>query len=506
MRTAPDHGNPGPMIDLDADATELARRVREKEVSAEELTNAAIAAIEAVNPKLNAVVHAMYDAARATAKAPLPGPFSGVPAVVKDFDGFVEGVPWTASCKFLDGYIPDHDSENIARLRRAGLVFLAKTNCPELAILGTTEPEWRGPTRNPWNTDHSVGGSSGGSAALVASGAVSVGHGGDGGGSLRIPGSACGIVGFKASRGRISLAPDQGEGWGGYVQTGVLVRSVRDAAAFLDVLAGPMPGDPYAAPAPARPFIDEVGAPPGKLRIAMTTRSLFGKDTDPECVKAVEETAKLLSDLGHHVEDAMPPFDRDKLVLAYLTQVAVGVATEIEDFARMTGKTPSADAFEASTWFLRQVGHTITGIEMQQARDAIHEASRKLGAFFEKYDVLLLPTLAHPPVKIGQLKPKPAELFGLSMLRAVPMRPAIRAVLSKLAADNFERTPNTQLFNQTGQPAISLPLHQSADGLPIGVQLVGRYGDEATILRVSAQLESARPWRDRRPAISAPRS
>jgi amidase len=489
------------MIDLDADATELARRVRDGEVKATELVDAAIKGIEAVNPQLNAVVHAMYDSAREAAKNPLPGPFSGVPAVVKDFDGFVKDVPYTASCRFLEGFIPDHDAENIARLRRSGLVFLAKTNCPELAILGTTEPAWRGPTRNPWNTDHSVGGSSGGSAALVAAGAVPVGHGGDGGGSLRIPGSACGLVGFKASRGRISLAPDQGEGWGGYVQTGVLVRSVRDAAAFLDILSGPMPGDPYAAPPPARPFIEEVSADPGKLRIAMSTRSLFGKNTDPECVKAVEDTAKLLESLGHHVEEATPPFDRDRLVKAYLVQVGVGIAAEIEEFAKLTGRKPSASYFEPATWFLRQVGLTMTALELQDARDAIHEAARKMGGFFQTYDLFLLPTLAHPPVRIGQLAPKPAELTGLSVLRALPLQPAIRAVLAKLAADNFERTPNTQLFNQTGQPAVSLPLHVSADGLPIGVQLAARYGDEATLLRISAQLEAARPWAKKRPKI-----
>ncbi len=487
------------MIDLDADATELARRVRDGEVSSVELVDAAIAAIEAVNPKLNAVVHRMYEAARATAKSPLPGPFSGVPAVVKDFDGFVKGVPYTASCRLLEGFVPDHDAENIARLRRSGLVFLAKTNLPELAILGTTEPAWRGPTRNPWNTNHSTGGSSGGSAALVAARAVPVGHGGDGGGSLRIPASACGLVGLKASRGRIPLGPDQGEAWGGYVQTGVLVRSVRDAAAFLDVLAGPMPGDPYAAPAPARAFSAEVGAPPGKLRVAITTRSLFGKHTHADCAKAAEDTAKLLESLGHTVEEAAPPFDRDRLVRAYLTQIAVGVATEIEDFAKLTGRRPNPSMFEASTWFLRQVGLTMSAVELQDARDAIQDASRKLGMFFERYDLLVLPTLAYPPARIGELIPKVSERAGLRVLRALPVRPAIRAALAALAANSFERLPNTQLFNQTGQPAISLPLAVSSDGLPIGVQLVARYGDEATLLRASAQLETARPWIGRRP-------
>lgn len=484
------------------DATELARLVRDGEASPVELVEAAIRDIEAVNPTLNAVVHRMYDEARAAAQGALPeGPFRGVPMVVKDFDGFVKGVPFTASTRFLDGFVPDHDSEAITRLRRAGLVFCAKTNCPELAILGTTEPEWRGPARNPWNPDHSTGGSSGGTAALVAARAVPLGHGGDGGGSLRIPGSACGLVGLKATRGRIPLGPDQGEGWGGYVQWGVLTRSVRDTAALLDVLAGPMPGDPYLCPPPARPFREEIGADPGKLRIGLVTASVFGHGTDPACVRAAEEAGKLLAELGHHVEPAKLPIDRDKLVSAYLTTVGVGVAAEIHDFERWTGRRARADQFEPATWFLRQVGHTMTGLELQEARDAMHEAGRQMARFHERYDLFLGPTLAHPPVRIGELGLKPAEKAGLAALRTLPLRPAIRAVLAQLAANNFEKTPNTQLFNQTGQPAISLPLHQAGSGLPIGVQLAAPLGQEGLLLRVAAQLEAARPWIGRIPAV-----
>ena len=489
---------------LDADATELARRVRDREVSPLELVEASIAAIERVNPALNAVVYPMFDSARAAARGDLPdGPFRGVPMVVKDFDGFVKGAPFTASTRFLEGWAPDHDSEAIARLRRAGLVFLAKTNLPELAIVGTTESEWRGPARNPWDPEHSTGGSSGGSAALVAARAVPVGHGGDGGGSLRIPASNCGLVGLKATRGRIPLGPDAGEGWGGYVQWGTLTRTVRDTAAMLDVMSGPMVGDPYAVAPPARPFVEEVGAPPGRLRVGYSTRSFFGHGTHAECKEATEATARLLAELGHDVEEAAPEIDRAALVQAYLVQVGVGVAAEIDEMAEWSGRKVAADKFEPATWFLRQVGETMTGLDLQRARDAIQAAGRALGRYHQTYDLFLGPTLAYPPVRIGELALKPAERVGLAALRSLPLKPAIRAVLASLAANNFERTPNTQLFNQTGQPAVSLPLHWTPEGLPVGVQLAARMGEEATLLRVAAQIEAARPWIDRRPAICA---
>src|SRR5512137_1839542 len=285
----------------DCDATELARRVRQGEVSPAELVETAIAAIEHVNPALNAVVHKMYEQARAAAQNPPEGPFRGVPMVVKDFDGFVKDEPFTAGTRFLEGFVPDHDSEAIARLRRAGLIFVAKTNLPELAILGTTEGRLKGPAHNPWDPDHSTGGSSGGSAALVASRAVPLGHGGDGGGSLRIPASACGVVGFKSTRGRITVAPDFGEAWGGYVSWGCVTRSVRDAAAMVDLMAGPAAGDPYAVPPLERPLVREIGAAPGKLRVAFTAGSLLGKETHPEAKSAVESAARLLADLGHEV-------------------------------------------------------------------------------------------------------------------------------------------------------------------------------------------------------------
>ena len=486
------------------DATELAARVRRGEVQPIELVEKAIAGIEAVNPTLNAVIHPMYEAARAAVRTLPDGPFHGVPMVVKDFDGFVKGEPYTAGTRFLEGFVPDHDSEALARLRRAGLIFVAKTNLPELAILGTTEGRLKGPAHNPWNPEHSTGGSSGGSAALVAARAVPLGHGGDGGGSLRIPASACGLVGFKTTRGRVTMAPDYGEIWGGYVSWGCLTRSVRDAAALIDVMAGPGAGDPYAVPPLERPLAQEVGARPGKLRVAFTAGSLLGKETHPEAKLAVESAARLLAELGHEVEEARPEFDRERQVRAYLTQIAAGVAAEIEEMGHWVGRKPSAAYFEPSTWFLYQVGRTLSAAELQQAHESAQAAGRSLAAFFSRYDLLVTPTVAYPPVRLGELALKAVEKVALGALRAVPVGAALRAILAQLADTSLERTPNTQLFNQTGQPAISLPLHQTPEGLPIGVQLVARYAEDALLVRVASQIEEARPWKDRIPGIVAP--
>lgn len=488
---------------ITCDATELAARVRRGEVRPEELVETAISAIESVNPALNAVMLPLYDEARAAVRSVPDGPFRGVPMVVKDYDGFVGGVRYTAGTRFLEGFVPDHDSEALARLRRAGLVFTAKTNLPELAILGTTEGRLKGPARNPWNVDHTTGGSSGGSAALVAARAVPLGHGGDGGGSLRIPASACGLVGFKTTRGRVTFAPDSGEGWGGYAGWGCLARSVRDAAATVDIMAGPGPGDPYSVPPLERPLAAEAGTLPGKLRVAFTAGSLFGRETHPECRAAVESAARLLAGLGHTVEESRPDFDRERLVRAYLTQVSASVASGIDLMGTWVGRKPGPRYFEPSTWFLYQIGRRLSAAELQEARDAAQEAGRSLAGFFARYDLFVTPTLAYPPVRLGELALKPIEAAALAVLRAVPAGAALRAILAQLAETSLEKTPNTQLFNQTGQPAISLPLHWTPEGLPVGVQLAARYAEEALLVRVATQIEAARPWQDRRPKIVA---
>ena len=488
----------------ECDATELAARVARGEVSPLQLVELAIAAIERVNPQLNAVVHRMYDEARALAQGDLPhGPFRGVPMVVKDFDGFVRGVPFTASCRLLEGFVPDHDSEAIARLRRAGLIFVAKTNCPELALLGTTEPQWRGPTRNPYDLSRSTGGSSGGSAALVAARAIPVAHGGDGGGSLRIPGSHCGLVGLKATRGRIPFGPDYGESWGGYVQWGVLTRSVRDTAGLLDAMAGPMPGDPYAAPPLPGPLASEVGRDPGKLRIGFDTGSLFGRDVDPQHAGAVTQVATQLAALGHQVEPARPAIDREALVHAYFVQISTGTAAEVEEFAQLARRAPSPELFEPETWFTAQVGRATSAVELLEARNAVQLAGRATAKFHQRYDLFLCPTTTYPQIRIGEMALNAAQKLGLATLRKAPLGAVIHKVMDTLAPTFLERTPNTQLFNQTGQPAVSLPLGQAADGMPIGVQLAAALGREDLLIRIAAQLEAAHPWAARKPRVHA---
>ena len=492
------------MLDYtDCDATALAEHVARGDVQPAELVERAIRAIEDVNPGLNAVVHRMYDQARELAQSPQPGPFCGVPIVVKDFDGYVSGVPFTASCRFLEGFVPRHDSEAIARLRRAGFIFLAKTNCPELALLGTTEPAWRGVTRNPYWLERSPGGSSGGSAALVAARAVPLAHGGDGGGSLRIPASHCGLVGLKPTRGRVPVAPDHGEGWGGYIQWGVLTRSLRDTAAVFDVMAGPYPGDPYATPPLPGPLSAELGRDPGSLRIAFFCGSLYGRETHAEHADAVQRTAAKLTQLGHHVEEARPSFDREALVRAYLTQVSVSTAAEIEEFAALIGRTPQPELFEPTTWFMNQVGRSQSALELNAARETVHAAGRALAEFHTRYDLFMCPTVTHPPVRVGQTAHNTAARLGLAVLRKLPVGPALLVSLAQLGAEAMELTPNTQLFNQTGQPAISLPLAFSRDGLPIGVQLAAAFGREDLLMRVASQLEAEEPWHARRPPICA---
>lgn len=487
----------------DADATQLAAWVASGEVSPSELVEAAIAAIERVNPRLDALVYRLFDEARAAAAADdLPaGPLRGVPLVIKDFDGFVKGVPFTAGCRFMDGFRPDHDSLAMARLRGTGAIFMATTKCPELAIMGTTEPEFRGPAHNPYDLSRSTGGSSGGSAALVAARAVPIGHGGDGGGSLRIPANHCGLVGFKASRGRIPVGPDQGEGWGGYVQWGAVTRSVRDTAAVLDAMAGPSPGDLYAAAPLPGPLCAEVGRDPGRLRVAFFDGSLFGRETAASHRDAVRAVAGQLAALGHDVHEARPPIDAARLTQAYFTQVSVGIAEEIESFSKLTGRRPRPDLFEPSTWFLNLLGRSQTGLELLEARNAAAEASAVMGAFHQQYDVFLTATVTHPQVELGALALGQGERIGLRVLRHLPSARILKRINDQLAPAILELTPNTQLFNQTGQPAVSLPLARTDSGLPIGAQLAAPLGREDLLMRLAGQLEAEHPWADIRPEV-----
>ena len=471
------------------DATAQAELVRRKQVTALELVDAAIRRIEALNPKLNAVITTRFDQARAEAKSDrLPeGPFHGVPFLLKDLDAYSAGDPYHCGIRALKEarWTEAEDSFIVAKFRRAGVVFLGKTNTPELGLSVTTEPEAYGPSRNPWNPEHSTGGSSGGSAAAVASGMVSVAHASDGGGSIRIPASACGLVGLKPSRGRVSLGPSYGELWAGMVTSFAVTRSVRDAAAMLDVVSGPMPGDPYVAPQPSRPFAAEVGADPGRLRIGIVTE-LPGTELGPDCAAALSTAREALAALGHRIEDSRPSELGDpEVTQLFMTVVTSWVAAALDECGRKIGRPFTREDVEPVTWALAELGRTAAAAQYIDALRALSVFTRKIARWWsDGFDLLVTPTMAAPPPRIGELAGSAEDpLSGLG--KALPL------------------VPFTPSFNITGQPAISLPLHWSASGLPIGIQLVAAYGREDLLLRVAAALETSVPWADRRPPICA---
>ncbi len=486
----------------DLDAIGLAALIRDGEVSPTEALQAAVDRIAARNPALNAVVHDLEDRARARADDLPDGPLRGVPFLVKDLKLAIAGTPTSNSCRLTADWIPDATSVTAARYEAAGLQILGKTNTPEFGIMGITEPALRGPCRNPWNVDHTPGGSSGGAAAAVAARMVPIAHAGDGGGSIRIPASACGLVGLKPTRGRVTQAPFAGESWGGFVQEHVVSRTVRDSALLLDLEAVATPGEPYAQPAKERPWRDEVGAPPGRLRIAFTTDTLYAGTTDPACRAAVEETAALLEELGHDVVQAAPSVPVPEMVRAYFLTVATGVAWFVEQAAKHAGrKRPRASDYEPATWLLACAGRKTTAPELLAAQVTMQRVSRDVAAFFADHDVFVTSTLARPPAKVGELYPSGSKDLQLKALGRFPLPRLLDLALDTMGTDALSATPNTQLFNQTGQPGVSLPLHWTDDGLPVGVQFVGRFGDEATLFRLAAQLEEARPWKDRRPPL-----
>jgi amidase len=330
-----------------------------------------------------------------------------------------------------------------------------------------------------------------------------MGHGGDGGGSIRIPSSACGLFGLKPTRARNPVGPNIGEGWGGYVQPGVLTRSVRDCATMLDATQGPDVGAPYAAPPRERPYADEIKRAPRKLKIAFSTGSQLGHETHADVQAAVRDAAALCASLGHELVETPLPIDRDALVAAYFTQVAVGAASAIETTAKWVGRAPTAADFEPTTWLLGTIGRKLPAIELQRSRDACMTAGRTLGRFFQGYDLFLDGTLAYPPIRVGELALKPAERVALAALRVAAPRFVLDRLLETMGANALDKTPNTQVANQTGVPAMSVPLHWNAAGLPIGVQFTAPFGDEATLFQLAAQLEHARPWAGRVPPIAA---
>jgi amidase len=461
------------------DAIALTELVLRKEVTPRELVEAAIERIEELNPTLNAVVTPMYEQALSAANSPtIDGPFAGVPFLLKDLLAAYAGVKMTLGSTLFRDFVTDHDSELVARLKRAGLIIVGKTNTPELGILPTTEPRLFGPSRNPWDTSRTTGGSSGGSAAAVAAGMVPMAHANDGGGSIRIPASCCGLFGLKPTRARNPLGPDFGDLMSGLVVEHAVTRSVRDSAALLDATSGPDSGDPYWAPPPARPFIMEVGADPGKLRIAFTTQTATGASVHEDCVRAVEDAAALCADLGHEVVEAAPELDGELIAHAFNVIWSSGCASTLNLL------NPKQDQVEPLTWALYEVGRHYTAADYLHALVTMQRVSRQIADFMVDYDALLTPTLAEPPVPLGTFDAPPDD----------PLKGLRRAK---------EFVPFTPICNITGQPAMSVPLFWNAEVLPIGTHFIGRFGDEATLFRLASQLEQARPWADRRPPVSA---
>lgn len=486
------------------DGLGLAELVNKKEVSSDELCETAIQRIETLNPEINAVVTPMYDLARQSIKDNLPkGPFTGVPFLLKDLLAAYAGVRLTNGSRAYKDYIPTQDSELVRRYKQAGLVILGKTNCPEFGLLGYTEPELHGPTRNPWNTNHTPGGSSGGSAAAVASGMVPIASGGDGGGSIRIPASCCGLFGIKPTRGRIPTGPNYGEIWQGAVCEHIISRSVRDSAAMLDANQGADSGAPYIIPDPELPYLQEMEKDPGSLTIAFNTISPLGTPVDPECIKAVEDTAKMLEKMGHKIVEDKPEINGKALAKSYMALYFGEIAADIAEMESVLGRKARPADVETLTWTMGMLGRTFTAGDFVKEMREWGIASRAMGTFHKKYDLYMTPTLAHPPSKIGELLPKPADIFLMKVINALKLGKLIKMSgrVDQMAIESLTKTPFTQLANFTGQPAMSVPLHWTSKGLPCGIQFVGRFADEATLFRIAGQLEKEKPWIGKRAPI-----
>ena len=456
------------------DAIGLADLVRRKEVKPSELINTALQVIEKINPQINSVIDVFTEQIDAFDDTDIPeGPFTGVPFLIKDIGLHYANVPYEMGSRLTKGFSIPYDTELAVRYRRAGVVPIGRTNLPEFGMNVTTEPVANGPTRNPWNTDHIAGGSSGGSAASVSAGMVPMAHGNDAGGSIRIPASCCGIFGLKPTRGRLPWGPDTDEGLMGLATEHVLTRSVRDSAAMLDAVAGPDVGDRYLLPEPSKPYLEEVTIDPERLRIAFSTTAPDGvPPVHSECVEAVEKTAKLCEKLGHIVVETSPPFNQKDTNHVFNVLSAASITTMIELIAGLLGKKPSEENLEVMTLAFLEYGQSLKASDVMKALFQVNSLSRTFGNFFRDYDMLLTPTLAHPPLKIGELdanaKNQDSEELANRLQGLIPF---------------------STIFNITGQPAMSVPLHWTRDGLPVGVQFVAKFAREDMLFRLAGQLE-----------------
>ncbi|MDE2378894.1 amidase [Bradyrhizobium sp.] len=465
------------------DAVGLAGLVRSKDVSATELLDEAIARTEKIDPKINAVVVKHYDHARQQIARGLPaGPFTGVPFVLKDLE-LLQGTRTTFGASIYQNDVADHSGTLAQRFLDAGLTIFGKSSSPEFGLMPTTESRLFGPTRNPWNPNHSTGGSSGGAAAVVAARILPVAHASDGGGSIRIPASACGVFGMKPTRARNPLGPDRGQGWAGFSCAHVVSISVRDSAAMMDAICGPELSSPYVAPPPERPFAEEVRREPGRLRIAFTDRSPYGDAIDPEVAAAVRDTARLLEGLGHHVEERAPVLPADPaLVMTAIVSANTAFAVKLAEMR--FGRAMTDRDFEVLTLVSAMRASAIGAADYIAAEIDAFRISRALAEFMQGFDVFLAPTLCTPPLRIGELNTMGPDLSHVA--------PTLRRYI-----------PGTGMFNMSGQPAMSVPLAWSKAELPLGMMFAARFGDEATLFRLAGQLEQACPWKDKVPPISA---
>jgi amidase len=490
------------------DATALAQMVKEREVSAAELLEVAAAQLERLNPLINAVNVPMLDEARRRVQEPLSGALAGVPVLIKDAIQDYAGLPTSFGSRGFRAIIPKRHSAIVQRLLDAGAVIFGKTNTPELALKGVTDPAAFGITKNPWDLSRSPGGSSGGSAAAVASGIAPVAGANDGGGSIRIPASYCGLFGLRPSRGRVPPGPAVSEIWEGASSDHVLSRSVRDSALALDVLAGPCQGDPYAIAAPERSFVTAMMGDPGRLKIAFSTKSPICTDVASEAVEAVRNAAKLLGSLGHDVVEDRPDYDGAALARCFLEMYFGQVAATLGEVRAAGAKS---DDFELTTLLLEALGKAKSAGDYIRSHRRWNEFARALGRFHGRYDLFLTPTVATPPVS-HEATAMPASqrrvlsfLLDTGLLGVMARLGLMEGAIAQLSRQNLAYVPFTQLANLTGTPAMSVPLHWTDGGLPVGVQFIARFGGEAQLLQLARQLEEAQPWMQRLPSLAYPK-
>ncbi|PTM09301.1 MAG: amidase [Bacteroidetes bacterium] len=477
------------------DALGLATLVAQGQVSPQELLALAIARAEEVNPALNAIILPLYEQARKQAtNLPPTGAFRGVPFLLKDLGLELRDTPLRSGSRATEGLVSPENSHLVQLFQQAGLLIMGKTNTPEFGLTPFTEPAAFGPSRNPWHTDYTTGGSSGGSAAAVAGGIVPMATASDGGGSIRIPASCCGLFGLKPSRGRLSLGPGAGESWSGAVVEGCNSRSVRDSAAFLDAFAGPMAGELHYAPAPAAPYSAVIREAPGQLRIGFSTQHTLGLKVEADCVQAVEAAAKMLADLGHIVEEVPLPYHREDLTKTFLHMIMGEVNAELKRQGVARGSKVRRSEVEPSTYALHLLGEVTSAGDFAYFRGQWNDLARRQGHFHQSYDCLLTPTLAMAPFPTGTLQPTAAERALVAVITHLRLGRLMKANVEMLAEKIFGFIPYTAIANMTGQPAMSVPLHWNAQGLPVGIMLTAALYREDILFRLAAQLEQAHPW------------